>query len=449
MKKLKDKSKGIDVITEIISNRGITLIALIITIIILIILASVAITLSLSDNGIFYWAKQARNLTNEQEATDRMNLKILTAQTNKYAENQEMPTLKELSEILKEDEEIQYITETSKLASVEYNVPSENPTSIYTKLKKYSYEFEINSQLKLVKIDGKEITDSNQQNNNKNPGGDDQAEIKPGESGYAGGSYNDPYIPKGFKHTDGTWNSGYTIIGETVSVGNEFVWVPCVLTETEKSEAKGKGDNVELFKKTMPQNLHDSSDPNWRYFDSYTGDLGDDLEGTEKIENSVGVYQGFYIAKYEAGIPGSDSSSLEDHNTPNSGEILPVSKPKVGVWNFVTLEEAMLLSNKMIDEVQSGVHSTLISGAAWDTTLQWIVNSSDNSADYKEYDIKTGQRGNYNNKKIWVTAQQPYCAANNIYDMGGNVEEFTTEQMISGADGVSLIKVSRRWRLFL
>ena len=42
-------------------QKGITLVALVITIVVLIILAGVAISLTLSDNGIFNKAKQARD----------------------------------------------------------------------------------------------------------------------------------------------------------------------------------------------------------------------------------------------------------------------------------------------------------------------------------------------------------------------------------------------------
>lgn len=427
MKKVKNKTKGMDLATGLISNHGITLIALIITIIVLIILAGVAINLSLLNNGIFDRAKQARNLTNKQEATDRINLKILTAQANKYAENQEMPTLKELSEILKEDEEIQYITEASKVASVEYNVTSENPTSIYVKLKEYSYEFEINSQLKLIKIDGKEVVDSNQQNNNQKPGGDVQTGIKPGESGYAGGNYNDPYIPKGFKHVgEDTWNSGYTIIGDTVSEGNEFVWVPCVLTEEEQNKAKENGDNVEIFRKILPT-TSSSSDPYYRYNFIGSATVIGEMDDADCIRQSIGTYGGFYIAKYEAGIPGTTQSTIEDHNTSKLGDVLPVSKPGVGVWNFIGRDSALLLSKKMIDYDVSGVRSSLISGEAWDTTLQWIVNSSDKRDEYKEYDVKTGFKGWYNRSEPSYTARGMNYATNNIYDMGGNVAEWTTE----------------------
>lgn len=138
-------------------NKGITLISLIITIVILIILAGIAITLGLGKNGIFTRAKEAKELTNSQSATEELNIKITAIKIDKYAEKQQMPTLRELAEELKKDEDIEYITEKSKIAEVEYNVPSENPTVIYTKLKKYQYEFEINSELEINRINGKEI----------------------------------------------------------------------------------------------------------------------------------------------------------------------------------------------------------------------------------------------------------------------------------------------------
>ena len=141
--------------------RGITLISLIITIIILIILVGIAINLSLGENGLFNKAQYAKEETNKQTATEKINLKITTAQMNKYAEKQEMPTLKELAEVLKEDEEIAYVTEVSQIASTKYEVGDE-PTTIYTKLNKYPYEFEIDSSLRLASINGIKIANNNE-----------------------------------------------------------------------------------------------------------------------------------------------------------------------------------------------------------------------------------------------------------------------------------------------
>ena len=67
---------------------------------------------------------------------------------------------------LGKDNEIEYVTESSKLSSIEYNVNSDNPSTIYTKLKEYPYEFEINSSLQLASIDGEEIIKNNDGSNN-------------------------------------------------------------------------------------------------------------------------------------------------------------------------------------------------------------------------------------------------------------------------------------------
>lgn len=147
-------------------ERGITLVALVITIIILILLAGITIRLTLGENGILNYTKEAKEETNKETATEKINLKITTAQMDSYAENQRMPTLKEVSLVLKEDKEIEYVTETKQIASIKYEV-GEEPTSIFTKLKDYPYEFEINSSLQLASIDGVKITIGNKENEMK------------------------------------------------------------------------------------------------------------------------------------------------------------------------------------------------------------------------------------------------------------------------------------------
>ena len=159
------------------NTKGITLIVLVITIIVLLILAGVTIGMLIGENGILGKSQKASEETNKQTATEIINLKITNAQVDNYAEKQKMPTLKELSLLLKEDEEIQYITEASKVASVEYNVNSENPNKIYTKLKEYPYEFEINSLLKVASVDGIKIGNSETENNGEEDNKTDNSEV--------------------------------------------------------------------------------------------------------------------------------------------------------------------------------------------------------------------------------------------------------------------------------
>ena len=138
-------------------NTGITLIALIITIIILLILAGVAIHFTLGENGIINISEKSGEKYNKQEATESINLKITNSQIKAYGKNKRMPTLQELANDFCEDEDIQYVElESKKTASLEKIQVGES-NSIFTKLKQYPYEFEINGNLQLASIDGVRI----------------------------------------------------------------------------------------------------------------------------------------------------------------------------------------------------------------------------------------------------------------------------------------------------
>lgn len=253
-----------------------------------------------------------------------------------------------------------------------------------------------------------------------------------------GGKYNKPYIPKGFKHTEGTWNAGYTIIGETTSIGNEFVWVPCVLTEEQKQSAESNGDTVQIFQKTTTGKYNkDYLGFSLSLLPTDTSVQAED-NSVRELETSVGKYQGFYIAKYVAGIEGTTANYdlSEEQRKATDGTYKPLSQANKGVWNYISRENAITVSKEMINYEETGVYSTLISGAAWDTTLQWMVNSSDNKIANAEYDTNSTGKGWYSDVASDRIRTTGYYQVNNIYDMAGNVWGFTTENC-RGSNGVA------------
>ena len=148
-------------------NQGITLIVLVITIIILLILAGVTIATLTGDDGILNKTNKASEETDKQTATEIINLKITEAQIASYAEKQQMPSLQFLADSLCEDEEIEYVElTTQKTASVEEaklkSIAVGEAKSVFTKLKQYPYEFEINVALKLASINGIQVSDNNE-----------------------------------------------------------------------------------------------------------------------------------------------------------------------------------------------------------------------------------------------------------------------------------------------
>lgn len=140
-------------------REGVTLISLVVTIIILIILVSISISMILGNNGLLNKAQTASDETKKSQATETMNLKITNIQISSYAETQELPNLQYLADKLCEDNDMEYVLTASKKHASLDKINVTNISSIFTKLKKYPYEFEIDSTLKLAKIDGIAVAD--------------------------------------------------------------------------------------------------------------------------------------------------------------------------------------------------------------------------------------------------------------------------------------------------
>lgn len=134
-------------------DEGITLVALVITIIVLLILAGISLATLTGKNSFFARAKEAKEKTQMADAKETMNLKISEAYTNSYADGKEM-TLNYLQTFLQADtKQVAYAeTESQKTTNTENTqIVIEK---LYVKLVKYPYEFEINDKIEIVRIDG-------------------------------------------------------------------------------------------------------------------------------------------------------------------------------------------------------------------------------------------------------------------------------------------------------
>lgn len=142
------------------NKNGITLIALVITIIVLLIIAGITIA-NLGKNGLLEKTKLGKEKIQKEEATEQINIKITNVEILKYAEKQRMPTLKELADNFCEDKDFDKVIEKAAEVGTIGNLPkilNDNPTAIIVKLKAYPYEFEINKDLQLASIDGTKVS---------------------------------------------------------------------------------------------------------------------------------------------------------------------------------------------------------------------------------------------------------------------------------------------------
>lgn len=144
--------------------------------------------------------------------------------------------------------------------------------------------------------------------------------------------------------------------------------------------------------------------------------------------SSVNTYGGFYIGRFEAGVTtkrtsGNSNTSVADIITASG---LPLSQKNKDSYTYVTRSQASGLA----DNMYSGI-SHLLTGAAWDRTLGWIIDRNNktlaqvvgDSKDWGNYDNDTFS----NTTEIAKTGQFSQTKALNIYDLAGNASEWTSE----------------------
>ena len=330
------------------NQKGITLVALVVTIVILLILAGISIS-TLTNTGIFEKAKDAREKSEVAEKQQSETLDSYEKELNKYTSD-----------------------------NLEENI---------------GVKFEKNTEL-----------------HDKNG-----AKI---------------IVPAGFKvvNTDDLTVEKGIVVED--SKGNQYVWIPCT-TEDSKSQlqfkrtewdveddggTKASKDELTL---TCPENYSDNG---------LTYAVVNEIVAQVKAEkDSVRRNGGYYIGRYEVG---------EENGT----AVIKADKtPKVNInWSA---------AYGIAKGIGGGPGATtyLCSSYAWDTAINFIQNNgfsnyakaredsyNENWADKNVKDLKGNIIKAANKAERLPTGKTtPKC---NIYDMGGNVVEFTTEVMPSTSE---------------
>lgn len=269
-----------------------------------------------------------------------------------------------------------------------------------------------------------------------------------------------PYLPTGFSRVAGT-NLDTGLVIKDAS-GNEYVWVEVPksasiytdaglsITEFTDAEYVLIEDDLKEYTSDYRNGTAFVDEHNEQYVYAAVG-LNADNYAIAKKKMLKSIYQngGFYIGRYETGIADAPKTSGSTSSDPTQ---TPVIKQHAYPYNYVTNSQAQRLAAGM----ESGDYSTsLLFGLQWDLTLKYLETKK--SATVDELNTDSTNFGNYFNSLWCVTnANAKYCASNtwangaygekgtnneiilstgastafskqNIYDLSGNLQEWTLE----------------------
>ena len=398
-------------------NKGITLIALIITIVIMLILVAVSVNIIINSNIIGQAEKAAEGYKTayEQEANGRE----IEINGKKYGSVEE------------------YLAEKEKLPEIEAGTRATEPS-----------EYKSNNKTAVI------------------PAGFTVSGISTEQSIDGGLVIYD--IPEG---TTVDWTNPDSVRTQY----NQFVWIPVEVNkttepkDTETSIASFKRsvwqDNARVANNAQSETSFPTSSSSWSdYTEPYSKDSSDyDGTGTGKtgisaqiteLTKSIYKYGGFYIGRYEAG----SETERGDGSSQTAAFVVqqdkyPYNYVKWGKGMGDISEGAVHLSNSLYTgKTGYGVKSMLCTGAAWDSMLDFIkdsshnVTSSNSWGNYKDSDTYKVYRGSLYSNSTWsvadttngsnvtknrsillTTGATEINSSKNIYDVAGNCDEWTTE----------------------
>lgn len=366
-------------------NFGITLIALIITIIILLILAGVTLSMVMGESGIFGKANKAKEQTQIANAKEIIRTAVLENEVYKNTGDANAKNDTKLLDPVKE-----------KLQQEGYTINDDNTITIG------KTTINIPDEIASASTGGNGSSGGNVTIEK----GDNTKGTEPKTINGKPATYSNPIIPAGFKAVDSSidntidskasWTNGegykYGLVIQDKE-GNQFVWIAV------------DGKNVVLDRYSFDDSL------NYGSYNNYSETL--DSTWAQKVESYGGYYIGRYETKYE------NSKCVVKRG----------NKPTVDI----TRDTAREYAKKMKNDYGYGVTTDLLNSYMWDTALKYIDYYTQSS-----FSTTTGL-GNAGNKNSGAVASGSYSEdiKCNIADMSGNVIEWITEYYSSSRPCVS------------
>ena len=373
-------------------NKGVTLIALAVTIVVMLILAGVTISVLNGENGIVKQAQKAKEESKIKELKEKVRIDIAGKRVENINGELRVSVLKEILD--------KYFD----------NVPVETQITSETELKaKEEYG---KYEMKISDIDVGEITYETSYTIFKDVNGEQVP------------------IPEGYIVSE---NSDENIVNKGLVVsdsrGNEYVWISCTVDSssnklqykrTEWGVEKDGTDNSRAIKDELTLKDIDVTYSKTDTDNGINEEISKEIVAQINAEKeSIKKYGGYYIGRYEVG---------KDNKT---AVIKAEQEPYVNIKWSKAYELAKGIGGG------EGATTYLCSSYSWDTAINFIQNTTG-----KNYATSIiGFNGNWKSQEVKDSSGKVIKPVNtaqrlntglttalcNIYDMGGNVGEFTTE----------------------
>ena len=355
------------------SSKGITLIALVITIIVLLILAGVSIAMLTGDNGILTQASEAKDENIKGQEKEQIRLAMQSKKMEKMADNIERT-------VTAEELQKQLIADGAKNVTVE---AGENG-NLVVKYADSKNEYTVNQNGEIGE-------------NGQTPGEPD----KPGtETGGTLPSTADtkPFLPTGATVVEKDLSKGVVIKD---AKGNYWTWIEVPKTIYENTAYNGgtaptSSTDYAKIESTMQkyaEAYRKSGYTDEWYSEAQHGFASADKYNEHKKAMLKSVYEngGFYIGKYEVGTDTVRTSSSAEPST-------PVIKEGAYPYNYVTNKQAQEKSKEL---ATGGRTSSLMFGIQWDLVLKHIETKQGKTQAELKNDSTTW--GNYFNVTFEIT----------------------------------------------
>ncbi len=437
-------------------NKGITLIALVITIIVLLILAAVSIATLTGENGILTRANDAKTSTEIAEEKEKVELATVAALADDNGGE-----IKE--DYLKQELEKYFGTDGVSVTPGENNGEEGFIVTIDDSGRQYFVDKDGNVE---------ELGTGVVNPPSEEPGNPDDNGIFQETSTINGGeaTANNPTIPAGFRPMDtdtSSWGDGTSApsaedLGNGLvitdapegEVGNEFVWIPVAsiseianeTTETdnndnqnyqgklydfpsayESTEKTSYGQTTTSYREpavvTGSSGTSYDGDTTNNYLNIINGILGttysssdtstfleDMQEDYNKMVKSVGIYHGFYVSRYEM------SKSTTANQAASVANVTPLVNDSNNRWY------GLYAYGKTYTNSYDSVESSMVWGSQYDAMMRWM---QDNDVDV------TGNIGDNRNTGT-TTGTSETDIIKNIYDLYGCHYEWTLEAFNTG-----------------